>query len=209
MNILITGADQPLGRLLSEALGKKYNVHAVGRDDCDHRDIEAIGARCQGMDVLLHCDIFDAPFESDVSCLDWASRGTYVMMQAALLAGVARVIVASKLSLFDSYPDGFVIDETWQPQPDTHADSLAPYLAELTCREFARQGGVNALALRLGPLGHETGTKAEDVILAFEGALHLEMESHGYRWQVFHISSLPRFATGLAERVLQHPKEGH
>lgn len=209
MNVLITGADRALGKLLKDSLGTQYDVRAVERDDCDHRDPEAIGALCEGLDAILHCDVFDPIGESDEVCLDWASRGTYVLMQAAILAGVERVVVASKLSLFEAYPDRYVVDETWQPKPDTNAESLAPYLAELTCREFARQGGIQALCLRLDVLGVGTGTTNNDAVRAFDGALNMELEPNGYRWEVFHISSNERFSAKQAKRVLSISQGDH
>jgi hypothetical protein len=140
MKLLITGSVQPLGKLLCGALAKNHHVQGIDRDTCDHRDLEALASLCVGIDAVLHCDVFDPPEDLAEIGLDWATRGTYVLMQAARSAGVERVIVASRLSLFDAYPAHYVVDETWQPKPQADAGSLAPYLAELTCREFARQG---------------------------------------------------------------------
>ena len=177
MKILITGADRPLGKLLSVALEKAHRVQTVSRDHCDHRTVETAEKVCEGVDAILHCDVFDPlTDQSEQVCLDWATRGTYVLMQAARNAGVGRVVIASQLSLFEAYPDNYVVDETWQPQPQPCAESLSPYLAELTCREFAREGGIYAVGLRLGALGGHDGTSNEDVVTAFQGALNLKIE---------------------------------
>lgn len=209
MKLLITGADRPLGKLLCAALEKDHQVIPVGRDTCDHRHVEAVALVCEGVDAIIHGDVFDPVDEkSEQVCLDWATRGTYVLMQAARKAGVDRVVMASQLSLFEAYPDNYVVDETWQPQPQPKAESLAPYLAELTCREFAREGGICVVALRLGPLGECAGTSNVDAITAFKGALNLKFEPLGYRWQIFHVSSGKRFPMRSAQRALGFVKEG-
>jgi nucleoside-diphosphate-sugar epimerase len=202
MKLLITGSVQPLGKLLCGALAKNHHVQGIDRDTCDHRDLEALASLCVGIDAVLHCDVFDPPEDLAEIGLDWATRGTYVLMQAARSAGVERVIVASRLSLFDAYPAHYVVDETWQPKPQADAGSLAPYLAELTCREFARQGGICAVGLRLAELGSLEGTTESDVVTAVQGALALELEPEGYRWQVFHVSSGGRFPMRSARRAL-------
>jgi nucleoside-diphosphate-sugar epimerase len=202
MNVLITGADQPLGKMLCRSLADRHSVKPLDRAGCDHREPDRVSAPCQGMDAIIHSDVFDAPDQPDALSLDWAARGTYVLMQAARDAGVGRVILASRLSLFDTYPGHYVIDETWKPQPLPHPDSLAPYLAELTCREFARQGGICSLALRLDRPGGPGYPVESDVVTAFEGALALSFEPNGYRWRVYHLSKSDRFPDTLAGREL-------
>jgi len=209
MKLLITGADRPLGQLLCVALEKEHQVKAVSRENCDHRDTEAFAFICKDVDAILHCDVFDPVGDlSEQVCLDWATRGTYVLMQAARNAGVKRVVLASHLSLFEGYPEHYVVDETWQPQPQPCAESLAPYLAELTCREFAREGGICALGIRLGALGASGGTLETDGVTAFKGALDLKFEPLGYRWQIFHVCSGKRFPMRSARSALGLVKEG-
>jgi nucleoside-diphosphate-sugar epimerase len=209
MQLLITGADRPLGQLLCVALGKDHQVNTISRESCDHRQVVAATLACEGIDAIVHCDVFD-PLEniSEQTCLDWATRGTYVLMQAARNAGVERVVIASRLSLFEAYPEHYVVDETWQPQPHPQATSLAPYLAELACREFAREGGICAVGLRLGALGFSEGTAVSDGIAAFKGALELKFEPLGYRWQIFHVFSGKRFPMRSARKALGLVKEG-
>ena len=202
MKLLITGADRPLGTCLMKALGNQHDVTGITRAQCDHRDEGVVDLLCADVDAILHCDVYDPVEESEQSCLDWASRGTYVLMQAARSAGVDRVVLASRIDMFEAYPDHFVVDETWHPKPTTSADSLAPYLAEQTCREFAREGGICAVGLRLGALGAIEGTTEKDVVAAFSGALKFEFEPNGYRWQLFHVYSGQRFPMRGARRAL-------
>lgn len=208
MKLLITGADRPLGKFLSDVLDDQHDVHGITRARCDHRGDEAIGTLCRQVDAILHCDVYDPPENSEQDCLDWASRGTYVLMQAARSAKVERVILASRLDLFEAYPPHFVVDETWEPKPTTSAYSLAPYLAELTCREFAREGGICGVGLRLGAFDVVDGTEKKDAVTAFTGALQLTFEPNGYRWQTYHVSSGARFPMRSARRALGFVEEG-
>jgi len=208
MKLLITGSGQPLGKWLVEAFGQTHQVSGVSRLIFDHRDPDGMASRCEGVDAILHCDVFDPPEAPDEEILSWASHGTYVLMSAARSAGVERVIVASRLSFFDAYPVHYVVDETWEPRPHADASSLGPYMAELTCREFARQGGICATALRLGTLGSLEGSSKADVVTAFKGALTMDIDPHGYRWQIFHVSSSRKYPMKSARRALGFEREG-
>ncbi|MCX5988178.1 MAG: NAD(P)-dependent oxidoreductase [Chloroflexi bacterium] len=75
--------------------------------------------------------------------LDIATRGTYRLLMGCLSAGVGRVVQTSSLSSFDAYEDGLEVTEQWRPRPGPNADDLAPYLSELTAREFTRDPLVN------------------------------------------------------------------
>src|ERR687886_636588 len=83
--------------------------------------------------------------------LDRATRGTYVLLQAAVAAGVERVILGSTLALLERYPPGWAVGEAWQPRPDvTDLSQLAAYLAEESARQFALAGPLTVICLRLG-----------------------------------------------------------
>lgn len=151
-----------------------------------------------GVDAVVHLAEFDPlprpGLASDVDVLEHASLGTYRLFGAAREAGVERVVLVGWLSFFDAYPPEHLIDEMWRPRPDTAALHLAPYVAELVGREFCREGGSNAVCLRFLPIGDgEENTSPDDVKVALDRALALRLETPGYRWQVFHIASSPRF----------------
>lgn len=208
MNLLLTGKETSLSSVINDALASEHKIDWIGRNDCDHRQPDQILPLCEGKDAILHCDAFSSSSISEADTLDWATRGTYVLLQSALQAGVGRLILASTLDIFDAYPADYVVDETWQPQPNTDAVSLAPYLAEVACREFSRQGGISCMALRFGALGQTEGTSETDVIKAMQGALAFEYEPHGYRWHVFHVYSGERYVSRSAQNALRMQGEG-
>ena len=49
--------------------------------------------------------------------LERATRGTHVLLSAAVEAGVGRVVYGSTLAVFAAYPDDVYISERWEPQP--------------------------------------------------------------------------------------------
>jgi nucleoside-diphosphate-sugar epimerase len=213
MKILVTGADRPLGALAAAHLSAAHDLRLTGSAPtvegrlsamdyrpADLRVAEEVAPLVAGMDAVLHLDPYDpAPITAgDVGKerLDVAARGTYVLLQMASQAAVPRAVVASTMALFESYSVAYLIDETWQPQPTAHAESLAPMMSELSAREFARQGELCVVCLRFGALSTTDGTTADHAVGALEEALALEFKQPGYRWQLFHVVSSGRFTTG-------------
>lgn len=210
MRVLITGADCRLGQLAVARFGETHDLRTTGTSPsapdgsagetyrcADLRRPEDVAPLVAGIDAVLHLSVYDpAPLpgvDAEQERLDLAARGTYVLLQEARKAGVARVVLASTLSLFDAYAEEFVVDESWRPRPGAGAELLAPYLGEMVCREFAREGGIGAVCLRFGPLGAEDGTPEQDAVEALAQALAMPMRARGYRWHVFHISRADRF----------------
>ena len=210
MHLLITGANCSLGQLAVEHFRAKHQLRLTdmeGEYHGEHTDLpyQAADLRnpaevpplVQGIDAILHLAIFDpAPSTgkwAEQERLDLAARGTYVLLSEARQAGVERVVLVSTLAQFEAYPTHYIIDEGWQPEPAPIADELAPYLAEITCREFAREGGLRAICLRFGAIEEAKGTSAGDALQAIIGALALPFTETGYRWRLFHVSGNKRF----------------
>jgi uronate dehydrogenase len=224
MRILITGADQRLGAIAGAHFGKDRDVLLTGQGSenpvsssleyrsADLRDPEAVPSLVEGVDAVLHLGNFDPPAltsgNAEQDRLEISARGTYVLLDAARTAGVERVVLASTLDLVSDYPEDYLVDEFWQPRPEAHADSLAPYLSEIVCREYCREGGIRCVCLRFGPIDKPDGTKATDAVEAMEKALVMSMKDPGYRWQLVHISSSPRRPSVSAKRVLGFELEG-
>ena len=203
MKLLITGADNALGECAFRHFSKEHDVMAVGRGS-DLRDPTATAALVEEVEAVLHLDGYVADdTQAEFDLLDVSARGTYVLMHAARNAGVARVVVGSTLEFFEDYPEDYVIDEDWQPLPKPDAASLVPLMVELTVREFAREGGIEAVCLRFGALD-DTGTPEADAMKAIEEALKLKFNRHGYRWGLFHIHpDGDRFATMMPTNPLR------
>jgi nucleoside-diphosphate-sugar epimerase len=164
---------------------------------------EQVAPLVAGVDAILHLSPYtphstpDADSERDA--LDHAARGTFVLLQEALKAGVKRVVLASRLELMDAYPEDYLVDETWKPLPDTSAAALAPYLAELTLREAVRAEPILGVCLRLGALG-AAGTTPGDAVAALVRALEMDPVGQKYRWWLYHISSTGRYASASATK---------
>lgn len=203
MKLLITGADNALGECAARHFSKEHEVKAVGRES-DLRDPAVAALLVEGVGAVLHLDGYaTTDSQAEFELLDLAARGTYVLMNAARDAGVERVILGSTLDFFESYPDEYIIDETWKPMPKPEAASLAPLMGELTAREFAREGGIEAVCLRFGSLD-DTGTPEADAMKAIEEALKLKFKQPGYRWGLFHIhSDGDRFTTVMPKDPLR------
>ena len=203
MKLLITGADNVLGECAVRHFSNEHEVMGVGRET-DLRDPAVAAQLVEGVGAVLHLDGFatDAT-QAEFELLDFSARGTYVLMHAARDAGVGRVVVGSTLDFFEDYPEEYVINEDWRPLPKPDAASLSPLMVELTAREFAREGGIEAVCLRLGSLD-ATGTPEAEAMKALEEALKLKFNRHGYRWGLFHIhSDRDRFASTMLTNPLR------
>lgn len=215
MQVLITGAETPLATSVTAALAGRYDLRLTSRTEgeveqalpvvpADLRVPEQVEPLVAGVDAILHLAPYaraatpDARAERDA--LDEAGRGTFVLLHAALKAGVQRVVLASRLELMTAYPASYLVDETWKPLPDPTAAALAPYVAELTLREFVRAEPMLGICLRLGELG-ESGTTPADAVNAVERALVMDPDGQKYRWWLYHISSTNRFRSEVAAKA--------
>lgn len=159
MRLLITGASTPLGRALAARLHPGHDLRlsdseATGGDiefvACDLGHEGPTDALVEGVDALIH--IPRAAQAGDGAAIDAHTRQTYNLLLAALQAGVRQVILASSLDLFAPYDEDMAVNENWRPLPSTDTATLAPHLAEFVAREFAHDGALKVLCLRLGHL---------------------------------------------------------
>ncbi len=227
MKILVTGADRPLGAAAARHLAGGHQLRLTGYSGAapgggvaaqyrqeDLRRPEAAEALVREMDAILHFAEFNPkPLTGPNAAhelLTRATLSTYLLCRAARDVGVSRIIVAGRLSVFDSYPESYLVDEQWKPRPAPRAADLAPYLCEQVVREFPREGGITGLCLRFRPIGDdpEQNTRLEDALQAIDRALELDLGSPGYRWHVFHIASSPRFLSRQAQLILGFQPQG-
>jgi nucleoside-diphosphate-sugar epimerase len=216
MRVLITGADQPLGALAARALRDKHEIRLTGQQGlvpeglkelpytpADLREPGEVAPIVDGIDAVAHLALHTPPAVAGAAAeklaLDVSARGMFVLLHAALKAGVRRVVLASRLDLMAAYPESCLVEETWAPRPDATAAQLAPYLAELTLREFARAEGIVGVCLRMGDPGSGPAeTTPEDAAAAIEKALTMDLGGHNYRWWLYHIGSTDRYPRGAA-----------
>ena len=154
--------------------------------------------------------------------LDRATRGTHVLLQAAVEAGVKRFVYGSTLEVFRAYPDTVYVTEYYKPLPPTEMAVLARYLGEMTCREFAREHPITVTALRLGKLVREEEVAGQecdlmwvdirDAAQAFCAALARDASASLNwvpRWAVYHIAAPlahPKFLLDRAKSMGYQPQ---
>ena len=234
MRVLVTGAASALGQEVSAALAVDDSAQLRLLDDCAGRrqDVEWIAARLtdpdvvrqavQGVDAVVHTGEPPPAPEGEEALLDRATRGTHVLLQAAVEAGVKRFVYGSTLEVFRAYPDTVYVTEYYKPLPPTEMAVLARYLGEITCREFAREHPITVTALRLGKLVWEeevAGRERDlmwvdirDAAQAFCAALARDASASLNwvpRWAVYHIAAPiahPKFLLDRAKSMGYRPQ---
>lgn len=234
MRILVTGAASALGQEVAAALAVDENAQLRLLDDCaaQRQDVEWIAARLtdsdavrqavRDVDAVVHTGEPPSVPESEEVLLDRATRGTHVLLQAAVEAGVKRFVYGSTLEVFRAYPDTVYVTEYYKPLPPTEMAVLARYLGEMTCREFAREYPITVTALRLGKLVREeevVGQECDlmwvdirDAAQAFCAALARDASASLNwvpRWAVYHIAAPlahPKFLLDRAKSMGYRPQ---
>ena len=237
MNILITGASSQLAQAIATELKDDHNVRLMDSvpvdvaEGCDFTqgnilDPEDLWEALRGIDTLIHTgepptDLPSDELKREQILLDLATRGTHVLLTAAVEAGIKKFICASTLSIFNAYPDDVYITELWKPLPSPEIVEMTKYLGELTAREFAREHLVTVTGLRLGELVLEEAVQREtpslawldirDAAGAFRCALNRDSSSSAWwtqRWAVYHICAdipNPKFLIDQARGIGYQP----
>ena len=201
MRVLITSAASHLPQELAESLNGSHQIRLTDRkevssdlefvrSDLDHR--APTNELVRGIDAIVHFGDVD-PAASVSDQLDFQMRCTYNLLWAAAEEGVPRFIYISSLRLMDGYDEGLAVTERWRPVPTVDVPVLCYHLGEFVCREFAREGKINVVCLRLGEITPDTNSDpspsalyVDDGIQAVEKALTAELSG----WlDIFHIQS--------------------
>lgn len=218
MNLLITGADSRLARAVTAALPADVSARLIDRGfsapppaadsrEGDLRDPDFVKAALTGVESVLHLAPLSLPLHDEQEALDIATRGTYVLANAAVEAGVRRFVLGSSLALFDRLPAEWAINEYWRPRPEPHPAHLGPWLAELSLRECVRDvPSIAATWLRFGEIVDNEESASlpydprwlhlDDAVHGACRALMLDPGHHHGRagWRVFHICAPNRNA---------------
>lgn len=216
MRILITSGNSRLARELFTVLTRSHTVRltdrsaggkgpevivsALGHDESTNQLVRS-------MDAIVHLGQSDSPM--DVSeLLDYQTRCTYNLLRAAVEERVPRFVYLSSLAVMGKYSEDLVVTERWRPTPTTEPPVLACHLGEFICREFAREGRISVVCLRLGELVWDEANpgKLSTSALALRDAIHAverALVAPVAHWGLFHIQSpVPRarFLTLAAQR---------
>lgn len=213
MQLLITGGNSALARAVAAALAPQHTIRLFDRHftaplppDCtpvtgDLREPTAIAPAVTGVDAILHLATLvqaQDPIGDEPTVLDEASRGAFVLMNAAREAGVPKVILGSTLAFFDRMPHHWQVNEEWRPRPTPELAQLAPWVTELSCRESARVGTMTVICLRFGQLvdaAHVATQPYDRRWLHLADAIHgidCALAYDGGRrpdWAIFHITA--------------------
>jgi nucleoside-diphosphate-sugar epimerase len=199
LKTLITGSNLQLSQDLANALSP---THEVTLTDSALNHTPNTNNLVRGTDVIIHSGEVDLTATASDQ-LDYQMRCTYNLLRAATEEGVPRFIFLSSLQLMDGYNPDMAVTERWKTTPTTDLPVLCYHLGEMVCREFAREGKINVIMLRLGEITPESSTNPstsalymDDAISAVEKALTAETSG----WlDIFHIQSdVPnaRYLTG-------------
>jgi nucleoside-diphosphate-sugar epimerase len=178
------------------------------RSDLDHH--AGTNELVRGVDAIVH--------SGPIGQIDIHTRCTYNILQAAVEEGVSRFIYLSSLAQVSRYDPGMAVTEQWSPVPSSDLTDLCFHLGEFVCREFAREGRITLVCLRLGKIvdgsedlasGGDSALHIDDAVHAIARALTAEVTgftgTQGRPGSVFHIQSpVPgaRFLTTAAESIL-------
>jgi nucleoside-diphosphate-sugar epimerase len=221
--VLVTGAGSPLAQAVTAALSGAEHAEqrAVRHAGDDLTDPAAVAPLLQDVGAIVHLAPLalprTMPADAPAEILDRAARGTHVLLKAALDAGVRYVVLGSTLALMDAYPDDLEVTEQWRPRPRPRPTEMAPYLAELTAREFTRDVQLDdpprITCLRFAE-GIDPALAAGAVVSALDalqgGAAPERRRQRGHRWQLYHIAPLDpgaRYTSALARQSLGYGQE--
>ncbi len=189
MRIVVTGACGRIGRhVVADLLAHDHEVHAVDRNaapgelvgngatwvQAEVRDPEAIARLLEGAraEALIHLAAIPSPrFGSPLEVFATNTQATFAALEAAGLAGVPRVAIASSTSVtglpFASPP----VSPRYVPVDEDHPNvgndpyALSKETDEATARTMHRRHGYQVVALRISntaPMDEQL-IKAEEV----------------------------------------------
>lgn len=158
-NMLITGGSGYFGCLLRDRLvdrGDSVRIFDLNDSEDrpssvdfvagDVRDGEAIRSACEGMDVVFH-NVAQVPLAKDKD-LFWTVNcdGTRRLLEAALDAGIRKVVHTSSSAIY-GIPPSNPVDLRTEPSPG-EAYGEAKLEGEKIVSEFAQQRGLDATIIR-------------------------------------------------------------
>jgi uronate dehydrogenase len=204
MHLLITSAASTLARTLADILAEDHTIRLTERThvQSDHEFVlsplghdASTNLLVRGMDAIIHV-AQPLPEMTPTEQIDWMTRGTYNLLHAAAAEGVKRIIYLSSLDLMTPYDENYIVDERWRPLPQPEPPTLATYLGESVCREFAREHKLKVVVLRLAHVADGDESRVapwvdvRDVAQAIQKALTADTDL----WSIYHIEAASRGA---------------
>ena len=194
--VLITSAHRELAQVVAAELSGDYQVrltapmhveaaHDFVKSALNHDELTNLAVR--GVDAIVPVaePLSDV---GDAEGIDYQTRCTYNLLCEAVKEDVRPVVYLGSLRMMSGYDESLQVDEDWRPLPTPASGGLSDCLGEFTCREFAREGRLDVIVLRLGnvvsaeALGEETSNSAcvdpRDVAQAVSCALTKLLAEH-------------------------------
>lgn len=190
MKVLITGAAGHVGRILKPAIEAQHDCRffdLVRPDDADERWVQGnlleaadVERAVAGMDAVVHLTMGDC--HNAWAMYDVNVKGMHFLLEAALAAGIRKVVYASTMSVYMAMPGQYGDEQTHPPDAVTDY-GLTKRLSETIGRAFTQRcPDLSLIALRLyGPitearlaeidLAEACYTAPNDLRRAFLGAL--------------------------------------
>lgn len=157
MHILVTGGTGFLGQHLVQALLREgHSVHFIGRNStvakrlfsegaqpiiADLRDVEAVSAACQNIDVVYHVGALSAPWGKRADFHAINVGGTAAIIMGCQKYAVRRLIYVSSPSVaFDGRDQHLATEAVPYPRRFTSVYSLTKKLGEDCVNKAAAQG---------------------------------------------------------------------
>ncbi len=214
-----------MARAVAKALSAKISVRLV---DLEFTDAPPAGAEAISGDIrlpefakqvvadrdtVLHLAPVTPPNLDELSGIEYATRGTYVLFKEAIDAGIRQFVTGSSLDLFDGFPAQWAIDEDWKPQPRPTVEHLRPWLAELSAYEMLRFHIARGICLRFGRIVTTAEAEAQpydplwlhldDAVQGVKCALS-SVENKDWRgWHIHHITPAGKFAKIRLQNAVQ------
>ena len=165
MKVLVTGANGFLGGKLLPLLAEQHQIRGLVRTVSDSaqfdfapgdvRAFESVRTALEGMDAVIHLAAMTAkPSAKDpLAAHDVNVKGTYNLAEAAVQAGVKRIVFASTIAVTGSLSKAFVpqyvpVDED-HPCLARDTYGITKYLGEEVLKAYSRQHDLATVCLRL------------------------------------------------------------
>lgn len=188
MRIVVTGAAGRIGQhLVTELVAHDHEVHAVDRmarpgggasgeaswTQADVRDLDAMARLLDGVrtDALIHLAAIPSPSHgSPIEVFTTNTQATFAVLEAAGMAGVPRVAIASSTSVtglpFASPPVSPLYVPVDEDHPNVGSDpyALSKEADEATARTMQRRHGYQVVALRISntsPMAYQIAVAAD------------------------------------------------
>lgn len=219
--VLITSAGSELARKLAAGLSTQHPLRLTERKtvradqefvECPLGHDPSTNDVVRGAAAIVHV-AEPLPEDTAEQQIDLATRCTYNLLFAAAAESVPLVVLLSTLDVMGGYDPALTVSETWRPRPSAEPRVLAKHLCEFTCREFAREGKVNLIVLRVGRIvrSEDVSGRPFDPLWVDERdvvhAVTLALASKLGRMQVFHIQAdtpKARFSVMRAKGALKY-----